>query len=102
YNRDKAQYAAKARRRFTQLVVPTQDAANAIVAEVRGGKSLDAAARAKGLATASVGPVTQAELATSASAAVAQAAFAAPEGGMMQPTRGGLGWYILRVDAIDN
>lgn len=102
YNRDKAQYAAKNRRRFTQLVVPTQDAANAIVAEVRGGKSLDVAAREKGLATASVGPVTQSELTTSTSAAVARAAFAAAQGGLMSPTRGGLGWYILRVDAIEN
>lgn len=102
YNRDKAQYAAKVQRRFTQLVVPTQDAANAIMAEVRGGKSLDVAAREKGLATASVGPVTQAEFSTSTSAAVAKAAFAAAQGSLVQPTRGGLGWYILRVDAVDN
>ena len=101
YRRDRAQYAASERRRFTQLVVPTQDAARAIVAEVRGGKPLDAAAREKGLATAQVGPVTQSEFTATASAAVAQAAFAAGDGAMVQPARGGLGWYVLRVDAIE-
>jgi len=101
YQRDRAQYAAIERRRFTQLVVPTQDAAQAIVAEVRGGKTLDAAAREKGLATAAVGPVTRTEFASAASAAAAQAGFAAGEGAMVQPSRGGLGWYVLRVDAID-
>lgn len=101
YNRDKAQYAASERRRFTQLVVPTQDAANAVVAEVRAGKSLEAAARDKGLATTSVGPITRSDFASAASAAVASAGFAAAQGGIAQPARGGLGWYILRVDAID-
>jgi peptidyl-prolyl cis-trans isomerase D len=101
YQRERANYAAVERRRFTQLVVPTQAAAQAILAEVRGGKELDAAAREKGLATATVGPVTQSELTTSASAAVAQAAFAAQSGALATPARGGLGWYVLRVDAID-
>ena len=101
YQRDRTQYAAVERRRVTQLVVPTQDAARAIVAEVSNGKSLDAAAREKGLATAVVGPVTRTELAGTSSAAVAQAAFAAPQGALAQPSRGGLGWYVLRVDQID-
>ena len=102
YQRDRAQYAPKVRRTFTQLVVPTQDAARAIVAEVSGGKSLDAAAREKGLATAKVGPVTQSELANTASAAVAQNAFAARQGSIATPARGGLGWFVLRVDEIDD
>src|SRR5690606_26704720 len=101
YDRDKAKYAAIERRRFTQLVVPTQDAANAILAEVRGGKSLDAAAREKGLATASVGPVNQSDFANSTSAAIAQAAFTAAQGALMQPARSSLGWYLIHVDAIE-
>jgi len=101
YQRERANYAAIERRRFTQLVVPTQAAAQAILTEMRGGKSLDAAAREKGLATATVGPVTQAELTTSASAAVAQAAFTAQSGALSTPARGGLGWYVMRVDAIE-
>ena len=101
YQRDRAQYAASERRSFTQLVVPTRDAAQAIVAEVRGGKSLDAAAREKNLATTSVGPVTQQELRTASSANVAQAGFAAARGALAAPAQGGLGWYVLQVDAIE-
>jgi peptidyl-prolyl cis-trans isomerase D len=101
YQRDRAQYVATERRRLTQLVAPTQDAAQAIAAEVRGGKSLDAAAREVGLATASIGPVTQGEFARTTSAAVAQAAFAAQQGALAQPTRGSLGWYVLRVEAVE-
>ena len=101
YNRDRTQYAATERRRFTQLVVPTQDAANAVVAEMRGGKSLETAAREKGLATAAVEPITRSDFTNSSSAAVAQAGFTAAQGAVAQPARGALGWYVLRVDAID-
>jgi peptidyl-prolyl cis-trans isomerase D len=101
YNRDKAQYAATERRRFTQLVVPTQDAANAVLAEVRGGKSLETAAQEKGLAATAVGPVTQSDFANASSAAVARAGFAAAQGALAQPARGGLGWYILQVNGIE-
>jgi peptidyl-prolyl cis-trans isomerase D len=101
YRRDQAKYAAVENRTFTQLVVPTQAAANAIVAEVKGGKPLATAAREKGLATAQVGPLTQSALATAASAGVAQAAFAAASGAIVSPTRGGLGWYVLKVERID-
>ncbi len=101
YERDRAQYAAIERRRFTQLVAPTQDAARAIVAEVRAGKPLDTAAREKGLATTQVGPMPRSEFANATSAAAAQAAFATAQGELAQPARGPLGWYVLRVDAID-
>jgi peptidyl-prolyl cis-trans isomerase D len=101
YQRDRALYSATERRRLTQLVAPTQDAARAIVAEVAGGKALEAAAREKGLATTAIGPVTKTELAGTASAAVADAAFTAADKAMATPARGGLGWYVLRVDAIE-
>jgi peptidyl-prolyl cis-trans isomerase D len=68
---------------------------------VRGGKSLAQAAEEKGLRTSDVGPVTQAELTGTASAAVANAGFAAAQGALAAPARGGLGWYVLRVDAIE-
>jgi peptidyl-prolyl cis-trans isomerase D len=102
YNQNKAQYAARSTRTFTQLVVPTEAAAKAIVEEVKGGKSLAAAASEKGLATTSVGPITQADFATQSSQAVANAAFAAAPGAMIAPVRGGLGWYVLKVDKIEN
>lgn len=101
YDANAAQFAASESRTFTQLVVPTQQAAQAIETEVRAGKSLDQAAREKGLATAKVGPVTQAQLSNQASVPVAQAAFRTAQGALAVPARGGLGWYVLRVDSID-
>jgi len=100
YDANASQYAASESRSFTQLVVPTQQAAQAIIAEISGGKSLEQAATEKGLSTAKVGPVSQAQLATQASAAVAQSAFGVAQGALTPPTRGGLGWYILRPDSI--
>lgn len=101
YEQNAAQYRASESRTFTQLVAPTQAAAEAIVEEVRGGTSLATSAQAKGLATTTVGPVTQEALANQASAAVAQAAFSAGEGAVASPARGSLGWYVLRVDDVE-
>ena len=70
YQRDAAQYQAKQTRTFTQLVVPTEAAAKAVVTEVSGGKSLATAASTKGLATTTVGPVTKSAFAAQASSAV--------------------------------
>ena len=101
YRRDRENYAERQARSFTQIVVPTQAAAQAVVAEVQGGQSLQAAARAKGLATAQVATATQAELASQTSPAVAEAGFAATRGGLSEPARGPLGWYVLRVDEVE-
>ncbi len=101
YRRDAAQYAEVENRKFGQLVLLTEAAAKAIVAEVNGGKSLDQAAREKGLAVAAIGASSQAELTTNTSAAVAQAGFAAAQGKLSAPARGPLGWYVLRVDSVE-
>lgn len=101
YERDKAAYAASESRRFTQLVVPTQDAANAIAAKVRAGTSLEQAAREAGLATAAIGPISQADFARQSSAAIAKNAFETAANGLVTPARASLGWFVLRVDAID-
>jgi peptidyl-prolyl cis-trans isomerase D len=102
YQKDAAQYQAKQTRTFTQLVLPTEAAAKAIVAEVSGGKTLAASASTKGLATTTIGPVTQTAFAGQTSPAVANAAFAAAQGALVPPARGGLGWYVLRVDKVEN
>ena len=100
YQRDAAQYAASESRTFTQLVVPTQAAAQAIARKVAGGTTLAAAAQQAGLSTTQIGPVERGQLSTQTSAAVAQAAFGAARGAIATPTQGGLGWYVLRVDDI--
>ncbi|MXP42346.1 peptidylprolyl isomerase [Altererythrobacter soli] len=101
YEQNREQYAASESRTFTQLVVPTQAAAKAVADRVAAGTSLAAAASASGLATTTVGPVTKAAFAAQTSQAVADAAFAAGQGAVAAPARGGLGWYVLRVDQID-
>lgn len=100
YRRDSGHYQAQEDRSFTQLVVPTEAAAQAMIGAVHGGRSLEAAAREQGLATAQVGPVDRQELAGQTSAAVAEAAFAAGRGALTTPARGSLGWYVLRVDEV--
>jgi len=101
YQRDAADYAALETRSFTQLVVPTQAAAQAIVEEVAGGKALENAAQEKGLRTASLSSISREELAGSASEQVASAAFAAARGRLAAPAQGDLGWYVLRVDSAE-
>ncbi|MBS1239375.1 MAG: ppiD [Proteobacteria bacterium] len=101
YNANSAIYSENEKRRLTQLVVPTDAAARAILAEVAKGKSLDAAAREKGLAVTTVGPIAKDALTSQASSAVAQAAFTTAQGKLSQPARGGLGYYIMRVDAVE-
>lgn len=102
YERDAEQYAAKESRTITQLIVPTEDAANAIRQRVSGGASLEAVAREAGFSTSSVGPVERGELADSASPQVAAAAFAASRGSLATPARSGLGWHVVRVDGIES
>ena len=76
YRQNRAQYAASESRTFTQMIVPTEAAAQAISA-------------------------TKSQLAGLASQAVADAAFAAPEGAVATPRRGSLGWYVLRVEDVE-
>lgn len=98
YNGNPALYAPSELRKVSQLVLPSQADAQAVVA---GGKSLEAAAAAKGLAVAPLGPLSKAQLASQASPTVADAAFAAAKGTLAGPVRGPLGWIVLRVDAIE-
>ncbi len=93
-----ALYAAREQRTLTQLIVPTRPAAMAIAQ--RGAGALDAAAREAGLETSKVAAVDQAAYAAQSSQAVAQAVFAAQQGAIAAPARGGLGWYVVRVDQV--
>ena len=101
YAAHKADYAASETRKLTQLIVPGEADAKAILAAVAGGQSLDAAAAAHGFTTAAIGPVTKDALATQASSDVANAAFAAPKGKLVGPIKALLGYTLVKVDAID-
>ena len=100
YRANSADYAARQTRSFTQLVVPTRAAAQAVIDELDTGVSLEASARSKGLATSQVENVERQAFAASASQAVAAAGFGASNGAVAGPVQGALGWYVLRVDEV--
>ena len=101
YRQDASRYAAKEERTLTQLVVPTRAGADSIRQRVAAGASLETVAREAGLEAAQIGPISQGNYSAQASAAVAEAAFAAPEGGIAEVARSGLGFHIVRVDGIE-
>ncbi|MCB2075719.1 MAG: peptidyl-prolyl cis-trans isomerase [Novosphingobium sp.] len=102
YDQDKDQYAALETRTVTQIIAPTEAAAKAIIAEVNGGKSLEDAAKAKGLATAKLDSLGRDALTKQFSQAVADAAYATGRGKLAAPARSGLGWHVMRVEEINS
>jgi len=100
YKDNAARYAASETRRFSQVIVPDQAAANSLAAKVRGGASLAAAAQAAGLSASTTGDLTQSAYAATASAAAARIAFAAKRGELVGPTQTGLGWSVARVEDV--
>ncbi|WHO40362.1 SurA N-terminal domain-containing protein [Sphingobium sp. AP49] len=100
YNQNKAAYAARENRSVEQLVLPTQAAAKAVVDQVKGGKTLAAAAQGAGLAVSTLADQSREALTATASKPVADAAFAAKQGELVGPVRGSLGWLVLRVTAV--
>lgn len=101
YEANREMFAARETRRLSQLIVPTQQAANAIRDKVSAGGSLEAAAREAGFALSTVGPIEREALTSQSSAAVATAAFSAAQGAVATTARSGLGWHVIRVDAIE-
>lgn len=99
YRADSAKYGARQTRTLSQVVLPTEAAARALAAKVAGGASLAAAA---GGDLVSLGAQSKEDFARLASPAAADAAFAAAEGAVTPPVQSGLGWHIIRVDAINN
>jgi peptidyl-prolyl cis-trans isomerase D len=101
YAARKADYAALETRKFTQVIALTEAAAKVIADEVAKGSTLQKVALAKGLGTAAIGPVSKTELAGQASAAVADASFAAASGAIAVPAKSGLGWHVMHVDSVE-
>ncbi|WP_298466604.1 SurA N-terminal domain-containing protein [uncultured Erythrobacter sp.] len=100
YDAEPTRFAAQETRDVSSFFVPTEDAANAIVARIRGGQSLEAAAQEAGFSVTSVENNTKAQLASSASLAVAESVFNTARGQVADPARSALGFYIARVDNI--
>ncbi len=100
YQANAAQYAPGETRSITQVILQTEAAARAFAAEVKAGKTIEAAAGAKGLIPARIADKTKAQLATDTSSAVADAVFAGAQGKVIEPAKGALGWVVARIDAI--
>ncbi len=101
YQENRAQFQASEERGLTQLIVPTEQAAQAIRSRVQGGGSLEEAAQEAGFDIVQIEPLGRAELASQTNAEVAEAVFAASENAISVPRRGALGWYVVRVDSVE-
>jgi peptidyl-prolyl cis-trans isomerase D len=101
YKANERQYAATEKRVFSQVIVPDQAKANAIAAAARAGTPLAAAARANGGEATTLAPQDQSDFAGLATPSLAKAAFAQPQGTIIAPEKSGLGWHVIRVDAIN-
>ena len=99
YTENKAKYAAADKRKLSQMVLPTEAAAKAVMAELAGGKTLEVAAQAKGLAVAPLGSLTKDAYALQSSPEAADAVFAATGAKVVGPFKGPLGWLVVRIDA---
>jgi peptidyl-prolyl cis-trans isomerase D len=101
YKSNATKFAANETRDFQQLVFLTKPAADAAVAKIEGGASFDAVARETGLAVSTNTGISKDALAKNASKEVAATVFAATQGGLSAPARGGLGWYLVRVSKVN-
>lgn len=101
FEADAAQYEAQERRAFSSFVVPTQEAAQALTARIRGGVSLEAAAAEAGFNVSAGELRDQEQTGTTTSFAIAENVFSTGRGNVIEPARSALGWYVARVDQIE-
>jgi len=101
YKQDAAKYAASTKRTLAQVIVADQNAANAIAAKVKGGATIADAAKAAGLQPSTIPDAQKESFGRASSPQIADAAFAAAQGGVVGPLRSPLGWHIVRVEKID-
>jgi peptidyl-prolyl cis-trans isomerase D len=100
YKAKSAQFAGKETRVLTQVIVGDQAKANSVAAAIKAGTSIEAAAKAAGAEATTLAEQDKAAYAGLSSGAVADAAFASPQGSVATPGKSGLGWHIVRVDKI--
>lgn len=102
YKKAGTRFAATEKRTVRQLVLPDQATANRVAGEVKGGKSIVDAAKQAGLEPANFDAVDKPALVKQSSQAIADAAFAAAQGGVVGPVRSPLGWAVLKVEKVEN
>lgn len=98
YDENAARFASQQSRSFTQVIAPDEATARKIAA----GGDLSAAAKAAGLATASVSFNSEKDMAAAVGANVAKAGFAAASGATVGPIQGSLGWTVAKLDTVNS
>ncbi|MEN8676329.1 MAG: SurA N-terminal domain-containing protein, partial [Alteriqipengyuania sp.] len=93
-------YRASEERTFTQVIVPTRQAAESFRERIQGGASINAVASEAGLEASEIGPIVKEDYAQSANAAVANAVFGADEGDVAEIARSPLGFHVVRIDDV--
>ena len=100
YKSNAAKYTALETRNISQIIVQTEAAAKSVVSKVAGGQSLAAVSSELGLAVTMTQGATRASLTSKESKTVADAVYSATSGQLAVPAKGKLGWYVVRVDAV--
>ena len=90
-------YTVPGRRKLTQLLFDTEENATAAHAQLSEGRDFDALSKEAAGSSGAIdlGWVTRNDL---LSDAVADSAFAAPQGGFSEPVKSDFGWHVFRVD----
>lgn len=102
YKAESKRFAASETRSVSSFLVPTKEAADAIVARIRSGTPLETAAREANFNVTKVTDQTKEQISSAYSAAVADEVFKASRGGIANPARSSLGFYIARIDDVKN
>jgi peptidyl-prolyl cis-trans isomerase D len=102
FAKDPARYGAAATRRLEQVVVPDESKARAIAAAAASEGFGKAAQRLAGFGAADIdlGEQSRDAFGKATSTVVADAAFAAPVGGITAPIKTAYGWHVVRVAAL--
>ena len=100
YKEQAARFAASETRSLSQIVIGDRAGADALVAKIKGGTAIDAAARTAGLEAATLTSVDKKAYTTQTSAEIANTVFAAERGSIIGPIKAPLGWAIVRVETV--
>lgn len=101
YESRREEFEARETRTLQQVILPTEDGAKALLAAIKGGKAIDAAASNIGLAASNLGPLTKGELSSQASNAVADKVFATKQGELAEVAQSALGWHVVKVNKAE-
>jgi peptidyl-prolyl cis-trans isomerase D len=101
YESRRAQYDLPERRALLQAVVPNEEAARQIAQSWREGAAFPAIESAASAADGSAADLGLLDRATLPLANVAEAAFAAPAGAVIDPVQSPFGWHVIKVDRIE-